>query len=125
TLNAFAVLNENIKHTMVDGAVYKEEVESKNILAVPTVYLNGEEFSGGRVTAEEILSKLGAGPDADELDAKDPFDILVVGGGPGGASAAIYAARKGIRTGVVAERFGGQIQDTATIENFISVKQIE
>ncbi|HLS23803.1 MAG TPA: alkyl hydroperoxide reductase subunit F [Pseudogracilibacillus sp.] len=125
TLNAMAVLNDNITHTMIDGAVFKQEVESKNILAVPTVYLNGEEFSGGRITAEEILAKLGAGPDADELNAKDPFDVLVVGGGPGGASAAIYAARKGIRTGLVAERFGGQIQDTATIENFISVKQIE
>ncbi len=125
TLNAMAVLNDNITHTMIDGASFKEEVESKNILAVPTVYLNGEEFSGGRITAEEILSKLGAGPDADELNAKDPFDVLVIGGGPGGASAAIYAARKGIRTGLVAERFGGQIQDTATIENFISVKQIE
>jgi len=125
TLNAMAVLNDKIKHTMVDGAIFKQEVESKNILAVPTVYLNGEEFSGGRVTVEEILANLGAGPDADELDEKDPFDILVVGGGPGGASAAIYAARKGIRTGMVAERFGGQIQDTATIENFISVKKIE
>lgn len=125
TLNAMAVLNPNIKHTMVDGAVFKEEVESKNILAVPTVYLNGEEFSGGRITAEEILAKLGAGPDAEEFDKKDPFDILVIGGGPGGASAAIYAARKGIRTGIVAERFGGQIQDTATIENFIGTKAIE
>lgn len=125
TLNAMTVLNENITHTMVDGAVFKEEVESKNILAVPTVYLNDEEFSGGRITVDEILAKLGAGPDKEELDAKDPFDVLVVGGGPGGASAAIYAARKGIRTGLVAERFGGQIQDTATIENFISVKEIE
>src|SRR5690625_2186735 len=125
TLNAMAVLNPNISHTMIDGASYKEEVESKNILAVPTVYLNGEEFSGGRITVEEILAKLGAGPDASELDEKDPFDILVVGGGPGGASAAIYAARKGIRTGLVAERLGGQIQDTATIENFISINKIE
>lgn len=125
TLNAMAVLNDNITHTMVDGATFKDEVESKKILAVPTVYLNGEEFSGGRITIDEILSKLGSGPDASELDAKDPFDVLVVGGGPGGASAAIYAARKGIRTGLVAERFGGQIQDTATIENFISVKAIE
>src|SRR5690625_3089927 len=124
-LNAMAVLNPNITHTMVDGAVFKEEVESKNILAVPTVYLNGEEFSGGRVTVQDILSKLGAGPDAAHFDEKDPFDVLVVGGGPGGASAGIYAARKGIRTGIVADRFGGQIQDTATIENFISVKSIE
>src|SRR5690625_5291118 len=125
TLNTMAVLNRKITHTMIDGAVYKEEVEKKNILAVPTVYVNGEEFSGGRITADEILTKLGAGPDVAELDSKAPFDILVVGGGPGGASAAIYAARKGIRTGIVAERFGGQIQDTATIENFISVNEIQ
>lgn len=124
-LNIMSVLNPNITHTMVDGAVFKEEVESKKVMAVPTVYLNGEEFSGGRVTIEEILAKLGTGLDPSELDDKDPFDVLVVGGGPGGASAAIYAARKGIRTGVIAERFGGQILDTATIENFISVPKTE
>lgn len=124
-LNIMSILNPNITHTMIDGAVFKEEVESKNILAVPTVFLNGEEFSGGRVTIEEILAKLGSGLDASELENKDPFDVLVVGGGPGGASAAIYAARKGIRTGIVAERFGGQILDTATIENFISVNRTE
>src|SRR5699024_5163311 len=120
-LNIMSVLNPNISHTMIDGAAYKEEVESKNIMAVPTVYLNGEEFGGGRMTLEEILAKMGGGPDASEFENKDPFDVLVVGGGPGGASAAIYAARKGIRTGIVAERFGGQILDTAAIENFISV----
>lgn len=124
-LNIMSILNPNITHTMIDGAVFKEEVERKNILAVPTVFLNGEEFSGGRVTIEEILAKLGSGLDASELENKDPFDVLVVGGGPGGASAAIYAARKGIRTGIVAERFGGQILDTATIENFISVNRTE
>src|SRR5699024_5126936 len=80
---------------------------------------------GGRMTLEEILGKLGSAPDASEFENKDPFDVLVVGGGPGGASAAIYAARKGIRTGVVAERFGGQIMDTAAIENFISVNRTE
>src|SRR5690625_3320523 len=124
-LNIMSVLNPNISHTMIDGAAFKEEAESKNIMAVPTVYLNGEEFSSGRMTVEEILAELGVEQDPAKFDEKDPFDVLVVGGGPGGASAAIYAARKGIRTGLVAERFGGQIQDTATIENFISVKQIE
>lgn len=124
-LNVMTVLNPNITHTMIDGAAYKDEVESKNIMAVPTVFLNGEEFGGGRMTVEEILAKLGSGPDASELANKDPFDVLVVGGGPGGASAAIYAARKGIRTGIVAERFGGQVLDTATIENFISVNQTD
>src|SRR5690625_382579 len=124
-LNIMSVLNPNISHTMIDGAAYKEEVESKNIMAVPTVYLNGEEFGGGRMTLEEILAKMGGGPDASEFENKDPFDVLVVGGGPGGASAAIYAARKGIRTGIVSERFGGQILDTAAIENFISVNRTE
>ncbi|WNS75429.1 alkyl hydroperoxide reductase subunit F [Bacillus sp. DTU_2020_1000418_1_SI_GHA_SEK_038] len=124
-LNVMSVLNPNISHTMIDGAAYKEEVESKDILAVPTVYLNGEEFGGGRMSLEEILAKMGGGPDASEFADKDPFDVLVVGGGPAGASAAIYAARKGIRTGIVAERFGGQIMDTLSIENFISVKSTE
>ncbi|WP_213423634.1 alkyl hydroperoxide reductase subunit F [Bhargavaea massiliensis] len=124
-LNTMSVLNPNITHTMVDGAVFKEEVESKNIMAVPTVYLNGEPFTNGRKTIEEILAELGSTADASEFENKEPFDVLVVGGGPAGASAAIYAARKGIRTGIVAERFGGQILDTAAIENFISVKRTE
>lgn len=124
-LNIMSVLNPNVSHTMIDGATFKEEVESKNIMAVPTVFLNGEEFGGGRMTVEEILAKLGSAPDASDFENKDPFDVLVVGGGPGGASAAIYAARKGIRTGIVSERFGGQILDTAGIENFISVNQTE
>jgi len=124
-LNVMSVLNPNISHTMIDGAAFKEEVESKDILAVPTVYLNGESFGSGRMSLEEILAKLGTGPDASELSNKEPFDVLVVGGGPAGASAAIYAARKGIRTGIVAERFGGQVMDTLGIENFISVKYTE
>ncbi|PEW56592.1 alkyl hydroperoxide reductase subunit F, partial [Bacillus cereus] len=124
-LNVMSVLNSSITHTMIDGAAFKEEVESKDIMAVPTVYLNGESFGSGRMTLEEILAKMGNGPDASELSDKDPYDVLVVGGGPAGASAAIYAARKGIRTGIVAERFGGQVMDTMGIENFISVKHTE
>ena len=124
-LNIMSVLNPNVSHTMIDGAVFKDEAEGKKVMAVPTVFLNGEEFSGGRISLEEILAKLGSAPDASDFEDKDPFDVLVVGGGPGGASAAIYAARKGIRTGIVAERFGGQILDTAAIENFISVNRTE
>ncbi len=124
-LNVMSVLNSSITHTMIDGAAFKEEVESKDIMAVPTVYLNGESFGSGRMTLEEILAKMGNGPDASELSDKDPYDVLVVGGDPAGASAAIYAARKGIRTGIVAERFGGQVMDTMGIENFISVKKTE
>lgn len=124
-LNVMSVLNPGITHTMIDGAAFKDEVESKNIMAVPTVFLNGESFGSGRMSLEEILAKMGNAPDASELSNKEPYDVLVVGGGPAGASAAIYAARKGIRTGIVAERFGGQVMDTMGIENFISVKYTE
>lgn len=124
-LNLMSILNPGITHTMIDGAAFKQEVESKNILAVPTVFLNGETFGSGRMSLAEILAKVGSGPDAAEFENKDPFDVLVVGGGPAGASAAIYAARKGIRTGIVAERFGGQVMDTMSIENFISMKYTE
>ncbi|EHL78662.1 MULTISPECIES: alkyl hydroperoxide reductase subunit F [Bacillus] len=124
-LNIMSILNPGITHTMIDGAAFKEEAESKNVMAVPSVFLNGEFFSGGRMTLEEILSKLGNGPSTEELSTKEPYDVLVIGGGPAGASAAIYAARKGIRTGIVAERFGGQVLDTMSIENFISVKHTE
>ncbi|WP_458413373.1 alkyl hydroperoxide reductase subunit F [Schinkia sp. CFF1] len=124
-LNVMSVLNPSITHTMIDGAAYKEEAEKRNVMAVPTVFLNGESFGGGRMSLEEIVAKIGSGPDASEFDNKEPFDVLVIGGGPSGASAAIYAARKGIRTGIVAERFGGQIMDTLGIENFISVKYTE
>lgn len=124
-LNAMSVLNPRITHTMIDGGAFRNEIEDKDIMAVPTVYLNGEFFSSGRVTIEEILAKLGSAPDASQLADRDPYDVLVIGGGPAGASAAIYAARKGIRTGIVAERFGGQVLDTLGIENFISVKYTE
>ncbi|PFO09720.1 alkyl hydroperoxide reductase subunit F [Bacillus sp. AFS076308] len=124
-LNVMSTLNPNITHTMIDGGAFKEEVESKGIMAVPTVFLNGESFGSGRMTLEEILDKMGSGSDASELSDKEPFDVLVIGGGPAGASAAIYAARKGIRTGIVAERFGGQIMDTLGIENFIGTKYTE
>jgi alkyl hydroperoxide reductase subunit F len=124
-LNLMAVLNPGVSHTMVDGGLFQGEVERLQIMAVPTVYLNGEEFGAGRMGIEEIIAKLDTGAaarDAERLSAKDSFDVLVVGGGPAGAAAAIYAARKGIRTGLLAERFGGQVMDTLAIENFISVK---
>ncbi|MGG3280286.1 alkyl hydroperoxide reductase subunit F [Paenibacillus solani] len=123
-LNLMSILNPGITHTMIDGAAFKEEVESKEIMAVPTVHLNGEFFESGRMTIDDILGKLGT-TDVSEFENKEPYDVLVVGGGPAGASAAIYAARKGIRTGVVAERFGGQVNDTLGIENFISVNYTE
>ncbi|ENO89143.1 alkyl hydroperoxide reductase subunit F [Thauera linaloolentis] len=127
-LNLLAILNPNIRHTMIDGALFQDEVEKRQIMAVPTVYLNGQEFGAGRMELGEILAKIDTGAaarEAKKLSAKAPFDVLIVGGGPAGAAAAIYAARKGIRTGIVAERFGGQVMDTLAIENFISVKETE
>ncbi|MEK0362219.1 alkyl hydroperoxide reductase subunit F [Pseudomonas sp. CBC3] len=127
-LNLMAVLNPNIRHVAIDGALFQDEVEARQIMSVPSIYLNGELFGQGRMGEEEILAKLDTGAsarDAEKLSAKEAFDVLVVGGGPAGAAAAIYAARKGIRTGVAAERFGGQVLDTMAIENFISVNETE
>jgi NADH-dependent peroxiredoxin subunit F len=122
------VLNPSIRHVAIDGALFQQEVEDRQVMAVPMVYLNGEVFGSGRMGLEEILARLDTGAAAREvekLQAKEAFDVLVVGGGPAGAAAAIYAARKGIRTGVVAERFGGQVLDTMGIENFVSVSHTE
>ena len=127
-LNLMAVLNPNIRNVSIDGALFQEEVERRQIMAVPSIYLNGEVFASGRMEVKEILAKIDTGAanrDAEKMSAKEAFDVLVIGGGPAGAAAAIYAARKGIRTAVAAERFGGQVLDTMAIENFISVKETE
>jgi len=127
-LNLMAVLNPNIRHVAIDGALFQAEVDERQVMAVPSVYLNGVNFGQGRMGLEEILAKLdtsGLEKAAEKISAKEAFDVLVVGGGPAGSAAAIYAARKGIRTGVAAERFGGQVLDTMSIENFISVQETE
>ncbi len=127
-MNLLAVLNPGIRHTMIDGGAFQAEVEAREIMSVPSVFLNGAPFGSGRMTLQEIVAKLDTGSAqrrAAELSARDPYDVLIVGGGPAGSAAAIYAARKGIRTGVAAERFGGQVLDTMGIENFISVRQTE
>ncbi|QEY61625.1 alkyl hydroperoxide reductase subunit F [Metapseudomonas lalkuanensis] len=127
-LNLMAVLNPNIRHVAIDGALFQDEVEQRQVMSVPSIYLNGEVFGQGRMGVEDILARIDTGAaarDAEKLNAKAVFDVLVIGGGPAGASAAIYAARKGIRTGVAAERFGGQVLDTMAIENFISVQETE
>ena len=128
SLNAMSIINPRITHTAIDGALYQDEIEAKQILAVPTVYLNGELFDSGRMSLEQIVGKLDTGAVARQAAAiaeKDPFDVLIVGGGPAGAAAAIYAARKGIRTGIATERFGGQVLDTMAIENLVSVPHTE
>lgn len=124
-LNIMSVLNPNITHTMIEGGAFKSEVEEKEIMAVPAVYRDKDFFEGGRMTLDDILDKLGSTVDAAEFNDKEPFDVLVVGGGPAGASATVYAARKGVRTGIVAERFGGQVNDTMSIENIIGIKATE
>src|SRR3989338_7382063 len=127
-LNLMAVLNPNIRNVSIDGALFQEEVERRQVMAVPSIYLNGEVFASGRMDVKEILAKIDTGSanrDAEKMSAKQAFDVLVIGGGPAGAAAAIYAARKGIRTAIAAERFGGQVLDTMAIENFISVKETE
>jgi len=123
-LNTMAVLNPGITHTMIDGAAFQEEATNRNIMAVPSVWLNGEPFDSGRMTVEEILARLGSAADVSDIDGRE-YDVLVIGGGPAGASAAVYAARKGIRTAIVSERFGGQVMDTMGIENLIGTRYTE
>jgi len=127
-LNVMALINPRIRHVAIDGAVFQNEVEARQIMAVPTMFLNGEVFGQGRSGVKEILAKLDTGAGAraaKELANKPVYDMLIVGGGPAAAAAAIYSARKGISTGVVAERFGGQVLDTLAIENFVSVQETE
>jgi NADH-dependent peroxiredoxin subunit F len=127
-LNLMAIQNPRIRTTMIDGALFQDEVREREIMAVPTVFLNGTQFGQGRMTLEEIVAKIDTGAEkreSEKIAAKQPFDVLIVGGGPAGAAAAVYAARKGIRTGIASERFGGQVLDTLGIENFISVQETE
>ena len=127
-LNLMAIINPKIRHVAIDGASFREEAESRSVLAVPTVFVNGEPFGSGRMSLDEIVDRLDVGAAtarASELDGREPYDVLVVGAGPAGAAAAIYSARKGIRTALVAERVGGQVNDTMTIENLISVSHTD
>ncbi len=127
-LSLMAIVNPHIKTTVIEGGAFQQEVTDREIMAVPMVFLNGQVFGSGRMTIEEIVAKLDTGAaarDAAKLSAKAPYDVLIVGGGPAGAAAAVYAARKGIRTGIAAERFGGQVNDTLAIENYISVLETD
>ena len=127
-MNAMSIINPNISHVMIDGALFQKEVEDKQIMAVPTIFLNDKPFGQGRMELDEIVNKIDSSAslkEAEKISKKETYDILIVGGGPAGASAAVYSARKGLRTGIVSERFGGQVMDTLGIENFISVKATE
>ncbi len=127
-LSLMAIFNPRVRTTVIDGGLYQVEVDARQIMAVPSIYLNGQFFESGRITLEEILRKLGpdaAAHEAAKLNAQAPYDVLIVGGGPAGAAAAVYAARKGIRTGIAAERFGGQVNDTLSIENYVSVMETD
>jgi alkyl hydroperoxide reductase subunit F len=127
-LNLMAVQNPRIRTTMIEGGLFQDEIKERQVMGVPTVFLNGTFFDSGRLTLEEIVGKIdksGAAREAEKIASKEPFDVLIVGGGPAGAAAAVYAARKGIRTGIASERFGGQVLDTLGIENFVSIKETE
>ena len=127
-LNLMAVLNPRIKHTAIDGGTFQNEITDRNVMGVPAVFVNGQEFGQGRMTLTEIVAKVDTGAEkraAEELNKRDAYDVLIVGSGPSGAAAAVYSARKGIRTGLMGERFGGQVLDTVDIENYISVPKTE
>jgi alkyl hydroperoxide reductase subunit F len=127
-LSLMSVLNPKVKTVVIDGGLFQDEVTARDVMAVPSLYLNGQPFASGRMTVEEIVAKLDTGAaarDAAKLSAKEAYDMLIVGGGPAGAAAAVYAARKGIRTGIAAERFGGQVNDTLAIENYISISETD
>ncbi|MDQ8024009.1 MAG: alkyl hydroperoxide reductase subunit F [Moraxellaceae bacterium] len=127
-LSLMAIYNPKVRTTIIDGGLFQAEVAERDVMAVPAIFLNGQHFNSGRVTVEELIAKLDTGAaarDAAKLSAREAFDVLIVGGGPAGAAAAVYAARKGIRTGIAAERFGGQVNDTLAIENFVSVMETE
>lgn len=125
SLNIMSILNPNISHTMIEGGMYQNLIKENDIKAVPTVYLDDKEFAVGRKTMDDLLDLIAGPLDASKFEKIDPFDVLIIGGGPAGASAAIYAARKGIRTGLVASEFGGQVLETLGIENFIGTPYIE
>jgi alkyl hydroperoxide reductase subunit F len=127
-LSLMAILNPKVKTTVIEGGAFQEEVEKREIMAVPMVFLNGQVFASGKMSVAEIVAKLdtnSAAKEAAKVNAKAPYDVLIVGGGPAGAAAGVYAARKGIRTGIAAERFGGQVNDTLGIENYISILETD
>lgn len=128
TLNSFALVNPNIKNNMIDGSLYQDLVKERNIQGVPAVYLNGKRFLSGKAESSVIFDKLLELFPVDQTETaleeskeKIIYDVTVIGGGPAGVTSAVYTARKGLKTLVIADRLGGQVKDTMGIENIISV----
>jgi alkyl hydroperoxide reductase subunit F len=127
-----ALIHPDFQHEMIDGAYAQDEISSLGIQGVPSVVVNGKMIHSGRIDFLDLLAKVeatfgtAAGGSA-STEARDlgRFDVVVVGGGPAGASAAIYAARKGLKTALLAERMGGQVKDTKGIENLIGITYTE
>jgi len=124
-LNIMAILNPNVNHTMIEGSMFQDIAEDRDVLAVPAIFKDGQFFEGGKQTMDTLLDKIAGGKSADDFADKAAFDVLIIGGGPAAATAAVYAARKGVSTGLVASDFGGQVVETLGIENIPGFKYTE
>lgn len=127
-LNAISIINPLVKHTVVDGGTFGEEFDHLHLQSVPTVVKDGEVFLQGRSTLEQVVTKIVRGMTGlrlKRLNALEPFDVLVIGGGPAGVAAAVYAARKQLRVGIVADRIGGQVLESGQIENLITLERVK
>ena len=124
-LNIMAIINPKINHTMIEGGMFKDLAESREVLAVPAIFKDGNFFEGGKQSMDNLLDLLGSEKDTSHFENKGIFDVLVIGGGPAAATAGIYAARKGLKTGILADEFGGQVNETLAIENIPGFKYTE
>ena len=125
SFNIMAVLNPNINHTMIEGSMFQDLAEDRDVLAVPAIFKDGEFLEGGKQTMDSLLELIGSKKSSEDFADKPAFDVLIIGGGPAAATAAVYAARKGVKTGLVASEFGGQVVETLGIENIPGFKYTE